>query len=128
LGAPSPSPRRSLLARYCGIAEQELTRHLYVHYEDRAVSHLLAVACGLDSVVGEEQILGQVRSALKLAQEQGTLGRVLGDLGRLTLRAGKRARAETAIGRAGSSLLSLAVELVVDSSPTRPTRRSSPVR
>jgi len=107
---------RELLARYCGIAEQELIRHLYVHYEDRAVSHLLAVACGLDSVVvGEEQILAQVRSALKLAREQGTLGRVLGDLGRLALRAGKRARAETAIGRAGSSLLSLAVELAAPS-------------
>ena len=83
---------RELLARYCGIAEQELIRHLYVHYEDRAVSHLLAVACGLDSVVvGEEQILAQVRSALKLAREQGTLGRVLGDLG-LAGAAGGQAR------------------------------------
>jgi glutamyl-tRNA reductase len=101
-----------LLARHCGVAEPELTPHLYVHYEDRAVSHLLAVACGLDSVVvGEEQILGQVRSAMKTAREQGTVGRVLGDLGRVALRAGKRARAETAIGRAGASLLSLAVEL-----------------
>jgi glutamyl-tRNA reductase len=101
-----------LLARHCGVGEPELTPHLYVHYEDRAVSHLLAVACGLDSVVvGEEQILGQVRSAMKTAREQGTVGRVLGDLGRVALRAGKRARAETAIGRAGASLLSLAVEL-----------------
>ena len=48
-----------------------------MHYEDRAVSHLLAVACGLDSmVVGEGQILGQVRSALKFAAEHGTVGRV----------------------------------------------------
>jgi glutamyl-tRNA reductase len=83
-----------------------------VHYEDRAVSHLLAVAAGLDSmVVGEDQILGQVRSAVKLAAEHGTAGRVLGELGRLALRTGKRARAETAIGRAGLSLLSAAVEL-----------------
>jgi glutamyl-tRNA reductase len=101
-----------LLARHCGVPERELTPHLYVHYEDRAVSHLLAVACGLDSVVvGEEQILGQVRSAVRLAREQGTIGRVLGDLGRVALRAGKRARTETGIGRAGVSLLSLAVEL-----------------
>jgi glutamyl-tRNA reductase len=101
-----------LLARHCGIPAHQLTQHLYVHYEDRAVSHLLAVACGLDSVVvGEDQILGQVRSAVKLAGEQGTVGRVLGDLGRLALRAGKRARAETRIGRAGVSLLSLATEL-----------------
>ena len=101
-----------LLARHCGVASHELTQYLYVHYEDRAVSHLLAVAAGLDSmVVGEDQILGQVRSAVKLAAEHGTAGRVLGELGRLALHTGKRARAETAIGRAGLSLLSVAVEL-----------------
>ena len=101
-----------LLARHCGMPSHDLTQYLYVHYEDRAVSHLLAVAAGLDSmVVGEDQILGQVRSAVKLAAEHGTAGRVLGELGRLALRTGKRARAETAIGRAGFSLLSAAVEL-----------------
>jgi glutamyl-tRNA reductase len=101
-----------LLARHCGVPSHELTQYLYVHYEDRAVSHLLAVAAGLDSmVVGEDQILGQVRSAVRLAAEHGTAGRVLGDLGRLALRTGKRARAETEIGRAGLSLLSAAVEL-----------------
>ena len=101
-----------LLARHCGVEATDLTAYLYVHYEERAVSHLLAVACGLDSVVvGEGQILGQVRSALKLAEEHGTVGRVLGDLGRLALRAGKRARAETGIDRAGQSLVSVAVEL-----------------
>jgi glutamyl-tRNA reductase len=101
-----------LIARHCGVPSHELTQYLYVHYEDRAVSHLLAVAAGLDSmVVGEDQILGQVRSAVKLAAEHGTAGRVLGELGRLALRTGKRARAETAIGRAGLSLLSAAVEL-----------------
>ena len=63
-----------LLARHSGIPLGELTPHLYVHYEDRAVQHLLAVACGLDSmVVGESQILGQVRQALGIAREQGTL-------------------------------------------------------
>ncbi len=101
-----------LLARHCGVPPHELTPHLYVHYEERAVSHLLAVAAGLDSmVVGEDQILGQVRSAVKLAAEHGTAGRVLGELGQLALRTGKRARAETGIGRAGLSLLSEAVEL-----------------
>jgi glutamyl-tRNA reductase len=105
-----------LLARHCGVPSHELTQYLYVHYEDRAVSHLLAVAAGLDSmVVGEDQILGQVRSAVKLAAEHGTAGRVLGELGRLALRTGKRARAETAIGRAGLSLLSAAVELAAAS-------------
>ena len=101
-----------LLGRYCGVPARDLTPHLYVHYQDTAVSHLLAVACGLDSVVvGEGQILGQVRSALKLAAEQGTVGRVLGELGRLALRAGKRARAETGIDRAGLSVVNVAVEL-----------------
>jgi glutamyl-tRNA reductase len=105
-----------LLARHCGMPPHELTPHLYVHYEDRAVSHLLAVAAGLDSmVVGEDQILGQVRSAVKLAAEHGTAGRVLGELGQLALRTGKRARAETGIGRAGLSLLSAAVELAATS-------------
>jgi glutamyl-tRNA reductase len=101
-----------LLARHCDVPSHELTQYLYVHYEDRAVSHLLAVAAGLDSmVVGEDQILGQVRSAVKMAAEHGTAGRVLGELGRLALRTGKRARAETAIGRTGPSLLSVAIEL-----------------
>jgi len=101
-----------LLARHRGVEARDLTSHLYVHYEDRAVAHLLAVACGLDSVVvGEGQILGQVRAALKLAEEHGTVGRVLGELGRLALRAGKRARAETGIDRAGQSLVSVAIEL-----------------
>ena len=101
-----------LLARHCGVQARDLTAHLYVHYEDRALAHLLAVACGLDSVVvGEDQILGQVRSALKLAEENGTIGRVLGELGRLALRAGKRARTETGIARAGQSLVSVAIDL-----------------
>ena len=111
-----------LLARHCDVPAHELTPHLYVHYEDRAVSHLLAVAAGLDSmVVGEDQILGQVRSAVRLAADQGTAGRVLSELGRLALRTGKRARAETAIGRAGLSLLSAAVELAAARlGPVRP--------
>ena len=116
-----------LLARHCGVQARDLTAHLYVHYEDRAVAHLLAVACGLDSVVvGEGQIIGQVRSALKLAEEQGTVGRVLGELGRLALRAGKRARAETGIDRAGQSLVSVAVELAAArlATPRAAPRRS----
>src|SRR5487761_1291733 len=53
-----------LLARHSGIPLSALTPHLYVHYEDRAVQHLLAVTCGLESMVlGESQILGQVRKA-----------------------------------------------------------------
>ena len=103
-----------LLARHSGIPLGELTPHLYVHYEDHAVQHLLAVACGLDSmVIGESQILGQVRAALNLAREQGTLDRALGDVGSAALRAGKRAHAETGIDRAGASLVSVGIEAAV---------------
>jgi glutamyl-tRNA reductase len=101
-----------LLARHSGIALPDLTRHLYVHYEDRAVQHLLDVACGLDSmVVGESQILGQVRQALGVAREQETLGRELAGLGALALRTGKRAHAETGIDRAGANLVSVGIGL-----------------
>jgi glutamyl-tRNA reductase len=103
-----------LLSRHSGIPAHELTDSLYVHYEDRAVQHLLAVASGLESiVVGEDQILGQVRSALRVAGEQGTLGRSLRDLGRLALRTGKRARAETGIDRLGLSLVSVGIDRAV---------------
>ncbi|HEY7275299.1 MAG TPA: glutamyl-tRNA reductase [Trebonia sp.] len=103
-----------LLSRHSGIPPHELTSCLYVHYEDRAVQHLLAVSSGLESmVVGEGQILGQVRSALKLAGDRGTLGRSLRDLGRLALRAGKRARAETGIDRLGLSLVSVGIDLAI---------------
>lgn len=97
-----------LLSRHSHVPSAELTPCLYVHYEDRAVQHLLAVACGLDSmVVGESQILGQLRQSLRLAREQSTLGPALAALGSLALRTGKRAQSETAIGRAGASLVSV---------------------
>ena len=101
-----------LLARHSGIPLTELTRHLYVHYEDRAVQHLLTVAAGLDSmVVGESQILGQVRQAIALARTQRTLSRALDGLGTLALRAARRAHAETGIDRAGANLVSVGVGL-----------------
>jgi glutamyl-tRNA reductase len=101
-----------LLAKHGGLPLADLTPHLYVHYEDRAVQHLLAVACGLDSmVVGESQILGQVRQALALARAQGTLSRELGELGTLALRTGKRAHAETGIDRAGANLVGVGLRL-----------------
>jgi glutamyl-tRNA reductase len=100
-----------LLSRHSHVPPAELTPCLYVHYEDRAVQHLLAVACGLDSmVIGESQILGQLRQALHMAREQGTLGRTLSDLGALALRAGKRAHSETSVGAAGASLVSVGLQ------------------
>ena len=107
-----------LLARHAGMALNDLTPHLYVHYEDRAVQHLLSMACGLESmVVGESQILGQVRQALALARHQATLGRVLDDLGSLALRTGKRAHAETGIDRSGADVVSVGVGLAAEFLP-----------
>jgi glutamyl-tRNA reductase len=95
-----------------GVALDELTDHLYVHYEDRAVQHLFAVAGGLDSmVVGEQQILGQLRSALQNAREEAAVGRSIGSLVEAALRAGKRVHAETGIDRAGRSLVSVGLDL-----------------
>jgi glutamyl-tRNA reductase len=109
-----------LLAQHSGVPLGELTPHLYVHYEDRAVQHLLAVACGLESmVVGESQILGQVRKALGLAREQGTLTRALNELGTLALRTAKRAHTETGIDQAGQSLVSVGVEAALATLPGR---------
>src|SRR5690242_7157553 len=101
-----------MLARHTSIALPELTPHLYVHYEDRAVQHLLSMTCGLESmVVGESQILGQVRRALAVARNHQTLGRTLDDLGALALRTAKRAHAETGIDRAGANLVTVGVGL-----------------
>lgn len=103
-----------LLARHSGLSLGELTGSAYVHYQHRAAQHLLAVACGLDSmVVGESQILGQVRRAVRLARQHGTLSRELSDLSRVALRAGKRAHAETGIDAAGQNLVTLGLDRAV---------------
>lgn len=97
-----------LLSRHADVPLDELSKHLYVHYEERAVQHIFSVACGLDSmVVGEGQILGQLRTALKIAQANDTVDRALNELVQQALRVGKRARNETGIDRAGASLVSV---------------------
>ncbi|MEU5525192.1 glutamyl-tRNA reductase [Streptomyces sp. NPDC047860] len=101
----------TLLAQHSGVGLEELTPYLYVHYEDRAVHHLFSVACGLDSmVVGEGQILGQIKDSLARAQEMHTAGRLLNDLFQQSLRVGKRAHSETGIDRAGQSLVTFGLE------------------
>ncbi|WP_214409946.1 glutamyl-tRNA reductase [Sphaerisporangium fuscum] len=101
-----------LLSDHSGVPQEQLTRHLYVHYEDRVVEHLFTGVCGLDSMVpGEGQILGQVRQSLRLAQEQGTAGTTLNELAQQALRVGKRAHTETGIDRAGASLVSVGLTL-----------------
>ncbi|WSQ10993.1 glutamyl-tRNA reductase [Streptomyces sp. NBC_01231] len=101
----------TLLAQHSGVGLEELTPYLYVHYEDRAVHHLFSVACGLDSmVVGEGQILGQIKASLAKAQDLHTTGRLLNDLFQQALRVGKRAHSETGIDRAGQSLVTFGLE------------------
>jgi len=91
----------------------EITPHLYVHYDEGAVAHAFSVAAGLDSmVVGESQVLGQVREALRTAQEAGVVGPSLNTLFQQALRVGKRAHAETDIDRAAPSMVGVAVDLV----------------
>ncbi|SMF18939.1 glutamyl-tRNA reductase [Streptomyces sp. Amel2xC10] len=101
----------TLLAQHSGVGLDELTPYLYVHYEDRAVHHLFSVACGLDSmVVGEGQVLGQIKDSLARAQDLHTAGRLLNDLFQQSLRVGKRAHSETGIDRAGQSLVTFGLE------------------
>ncbi|GGR52430.1 glutamyl-tRNA reductase [Streptomyces netropsis] len=108
----------TLLARHTGVGLDELTPYLYVHYEDRAVHHLFSVACGLDSmVVGEGQILGQIKDALALGQELHTAGRLLNDLFQQALRVGKRAHSETGIDKAGQSLVTFGLEQLARDTP-----------
>ena len=104
------------LAKHSGVSREELTPHLYALYEDRAVEHLFDVAAGLDSmVVGEQQILGQVRAGLRRAQEAATAGRTINSVGQAALRVGKRVHTETGIDRAGASMVSVALGLAAES-------------
>ncbi|MEU1081542.1 glutamyl-tRNA reductase [Streptomyces sp. NPDC005908] len=108
----------TLLAQHSGVGLEELTPYLYVHYEDRAVHHLFSVACGLDSmVVGEGQILGQMKDSLARAQETHTAGRLLNDLFQQALRVGKRAHSETGIDRAGQSLVTFGLQQLALGTP-----------
>ncbi|WP_304174531.1 glutamyl-tRNA reductase [Limnochorda pilosa] len=105
------STSRRIRARLTG-DDPTFQPYLY-YYEGAAVArHLFRVAGGLDSLVlGEAQILGQVREAFELAREAGTVGPILEQLGRKALEAGKRIRSETGIGRGTASISSAAVHL-----------------
>ncbi len=103
-----------LLARLSGVPLDELKRHLYVHWEGQAVLHLFEVACGLDSmVVGESQILGQLRRAYAEARDGGA-GPTLHELFQKALKVGKRAHSETGIDEAGRSLVTVGLERAVE--------------
>jgi glutamyl-tRNA reductase len=107
-----------VLARTAGLPFEELHRSLYVHHEARAVQHLFSVACGLDSMlVGEAQILGQVRQAYKIGRDEASAGRGLSELMREALRVGKRAHAETGIDTAAASLVGVGLRVAGEAMP-----------
>lgn len=103
---------RDFLGRIGFTAPEDFSDHLYSYFEDSAVRHLFRVASGLDSaVVGEHEVLGQVRHAWESAQAEGACGPVLSAMFRHAVEVGKRARTETAIGRGTASVSQAAVEL-----------------
>lgn len=100
-----------VLAAQSGVPVGELRDHLYVHFEDRAVAHAFSVAAGLDSVaVGESQILGQLREALRRGTAGGHTGPALSALVQRSLRVGKRVHSETEIDSVSRSLIERALE------------------
>ena len=115
---------RDLLCELGDLGIDELTPHLYSQHDTAAVTHLFEVAAGLDSaVLGESEILGQVRTAWDVAQQEGASRSTLNQLFRSALAAGKRARTETGIGRGTASISHAAVEMVTDVLGDRAGRR-----
>ncbi len=100
-----------VLHEISGVDIDTLRGYLYVRYADAAAEHMMVVASGLDSmVVGEQQIIGQVRTAYQEASEKGTVGRALHRLAQTALYTGKRVHSETDIDDAGASMVSVAVD------------------
>lgn len=106
---------RDFFCELGGFTSDEILPHIYSQHDDAAVAHLFEVAAGLDSaVLGESEILGQVREAWESAQREGGSRSVLNLLFRLALETGKRARSETSIGRHTSSVSQAAVDMARD--------------
>lgn len=103
---------RDFLCETSGIGADQITPHLYSQHDDDAIVHLFEVTAGLDSaVLGETEIVGQVRSAWERAMEEGASRNTLNLLFRYALEVGKRARTETAISRSTASVSHAAVEM-----------------
>ena len=115
---------RNFLAELAFVPPEEITDGLYTYSDEAAVAHLFGVSAGLDSVVlGESQILGQVRDAWERARAEGAAGAGLSALFRHALEAGKRARTETGIGRGITSLAHAAVAMATGHLGTLEGRR-----
>lgn len=99
-----------VLSDHSGMSMGDLTKYAYVRYAEAAVEHLFAVTSGLDSaVVGEAQVLGQVRRAYAAAEANRSVGRILHELAQRALSVGKRVHTETGIDAAGASVVSVAL-------------------
>ncbi|GAB6991424.1 glutamyl-tRNA reductase [Paenibacillus pini] len=103
---------RSFIEQWFDIPREEFTKHLYIYEDEQAISHLFRVTCGLDSmVIGETQILGQVRQAFLQAQQEKATGTWFNMLFKQAVTLGKRAHSETSIGESAVSVSYAAVEL-----------------
>ena len=123
-GAPDSGPMRSWLARHRELPINSFDEHVYAHWEQDAASHVIRVTAGLDSqVLGEPQIMGQIKTAWEQARDCGVLGPELNLLSDLSLNVAKRIRSETEIGRNPVSVafaaVSLARNIFADLSQTR---------
>jgi len=106
---------RNFLCQWAGTEPECFSDHLYSFYEDAAVTHLFQVASGIDSpVLGEGEILRQVRDAWDIARRERASGPILGRLFRQAVEVGKRARSETAIARGTTSLSRAAVAMAAE--------------
>ncbi|MEC0169755.1 glutamyl-tRNA reductase [Paenibacillus graminis] len=103
---------RSYMEQWFGVKSDVFAQHMYIYEDEQAVAHLFRVTCGLDSmVIGETQILGQVRSAFLTAQAEGVTGTWFNRLFKQAVTLGKRAHSETSIGESAVSVSYAAVEL-----------------
>jgi glutamyl-tRNA reductase len=101
-----------VLSEHSGMSLGDLTKYAYVRYAEAAVEHLFAVTSGLDSaVIGEQQVLGQVRRSYAAAEANHAVGRTLHELSQRALSVGKRVHSETGIDAAGASVVSVALDM-----------------
>lgn len=116
---------RSFMEQWFGVRSDVFTQHMYIYEDEQAIAHLMRV-CGLDSmVIGETQILGQVRSAFLTAQAEGVTGTWFNRLFKQAVTLGKRAHSETSIGESAVSVSYAAVELGSGSSACSPAKECS---
>jgi glutamyl-tRNA reductase len=109
---PGAQALRNFLSDFCHVAPEDFSDHLYTYFDEGAVAHLFRVAASVDSLmVGESEILGQVRRAIAFAEDEESVGRNLRRAFSQALTVGKRARTETEIARNPVSISSAAVEL-----------------